>query len=43
MQETNNILAILEAYLHDNPDEIVLLPKSYDFAFSGNRHKVFWQ
>lgn len=22
MQETNNILAILEAYLHDNPDEI---------------------
>lgn len=22
MSETNNILAILEAYLHDNPDEI---------------------
>lgn len=23
MQETNNILAILDNYLHDNPDEIV--------------------
>ena len=22
MQETNNILAILDNYLHDNPDEI---------------------
>lgn len=22
MQETNNILAILDSYLHDNPDEI---------------------
>ena len=38
MQETNNILAILDNYLHDNPDEI-----AKEIKRNANKKKAYRQ